>query len=239
MKRYFVFLFVISVKIISRLFYRFEITWVDDKPLNDWKQVRVFAFLNHTSLFEPLFLSAMPIQFLWFGSKFALLPIADKTMNRPVLGKLLQLMAPDVVSITRKKDDTWEGFLDKMHDRTVVCLAPEGRMMRANGLDSNGKPMSVRGGISDILYHLDDGYLLIGYSGGLHHVQTPGDKLPKLFKTIRIRWEAIPIKDFKANLASQNPREFKVAVVKDLNERMNKHSPVSKGTVGPESSILG
>ena len=238
MKRYFVFLFVVSVKIISRIFFRFEITWVDDRPLDDWKQVKVFACLNHTSLFEPLFLSAMPFHFLWHGSKHALLPIADKTMDRPILGKVLQFMAPDVVSITRRKDETWDGFLHKMSDQTVVCLAPEGRMMRANGLDSNGKPMSVRGGISDILLHIHEGYFLFGYSGGLHHIQKPGEKFPKLFKTIRIRWEAVPIAEFKRDMPTENAREFKVAVVKNLNERMLRHSPISEGSVGPQSSIL-
>ncbi|MEO0336348.1 MAG: hypothetical protein AAF202_08135, partial [Pseudomonadota bacterium] len=197
MKRFFVFIFVGSVKLVARLFYRFEVNWVAGSELSDWRQIRTFAFLNHTSLFEPLFLSTMPWRFLWHGSKHALLPIADKTMNRPFLGSLLSFMAPDVVSITRKKDESWDGFLHKLGPETVVCLAPEGRMMRANGLDSNGKPMTVRGGISDILWHIDDGYLLFGYSGGLHHVQTPGEKFPKLFKTIKIKYEAILISDYK------------------------------------------
>jgi len=235
MKRFFVFLFVAYVKITSRLFYRFEITWVEGREIKDWRQVRVFAFLNHTSLFEPLFLSAMPWHFLWYGSKHALLPIADKTMNRPLLGKVLSFMAPDVVSITRKKDESWDGFLHKMTDQTVVCLAPEGRMMRSNGLDSKGKPMSVRGGISDILLHIESGYLLLGYSGGLHHIQTPGESMPRLFKTIKIRWEAVPVVEFKKGLPTHNPREFKVAVVKALNERMYEHCPVDKGSVGPQA----
>ena len=229
MKRHFVFLFVAAVKIIARLAYRFEVTWVEGGEISDWRQVRVFAFLNHTSLFEPLFLSTMPWHFLWYGSKEALIPIADKTMNRPVLGPLLSLMAPDVVSVTRKKDETWEGFLHKLGPKTVVCLAPEGRMMRANGLDSHGKPMTVRGGISDILWHLEEGVLLFGYSHGLHHVQTPGERLPRLFKTISITYEAVPIRQFKDQIGrSLNPRAFKIAVVQDLEARRNRHCYTNK-----------
>ena len=34
-----------------------------------------------------------------------------------------------------------------------------------------------------ILEKLDSGKMLIAYSGGLHHVQAPGDLIPKIFKT--------------------------------------------------------
>ena len=218
------FLFIASVKLIARLFYRFEVTWVEGRELDDWRQVRVFAFLNHTSLFEPLFLSTMPWHFLWNGSKHALLPIADKTMNRPFLGPMLSLMAPDVVSITRKKDDSWDGFMHKLQPDSVVCLAPEGRMMRANGLDSSGKPMTVRGGVSDILQHIEDGYLLFGYSGGLHHVQIPGERLPRLFKTIKIKYEALPVSQFKREINEEtSSRKFKIAVVKNMQMRRERH----------------
>jgi hypothetical protein len=33
----------------------------------------------------------------------------------------------------------------------MVLMAPEGRMKRADGLDAHGQPMTVRGGIADIL----------------------------------------------------------------------------------------
>jgi hypothetical protein len=223
-KRIFVFLFIATIKLVAKVFYRFEVTWVQSHKLADWKQIRVFAFLNHTSLFEPLFLASMPWHFLWYGSKHVLLPIADKTMNRPVLGPLLSLLAPDVVSITRKKDETWEGFLHKLGPESVVCLAPEGRMMRANGLDSAGKPMTVRGGVADILQHIDDGYLLFAYSAGLHHVQTPGERLPRIFKKIKIKYEAILVSNFKKEIGEVlNSREFKLAVVKNMQSRREQH----------------
>jgi len=34
--------------------------------------------------------------------------------------------------------------------------------------------------------------MLIAYSGGLHHVQVPG-KLPRAFKTVRLRLEIVDI----------------------------------------------
>ena len=37
----------------------------------------------------------------------------------------------------------------------VVVLSPEGRMKRKNGLDKHGRPMTVRGGIGDILDRID------------------------------------------------------------------------------------
>ena len=56
-------------------------------------------------------------------------------------------------------------------------------MKRRNGLDSQGQPMTVRGGIADILEAIPSGPMLIAYSGGLHHVQAPGETLPAVFRT--------------------------------------------------------
>ncbi len=80
----------------------------------------------------------------------------------------------------------------------MVMILPEGRMMRRNGLDSNGQPMTVRGGIADILDAIPDGRMLLAYSGGLHHVQAPGDGLPRLFRSIRLNLEAVDIADYRA-----------------------------------------
>ena len=44
------------------------------------------------------------------------------------------------------------------------------------------------------------------YSGGLHHIQVPGELLPTPFKTIRVRMEMIDIAAYKKELESGLPR---------------------------------
>lgn len=219
------FLLIAWWKIFCRFFFRYEVTWVNDKPLDDWKDVRLYAFFNHTSLFEPIFISTMPFSFIWRGCKHAIVPAADKTMNRPIVGKVFLLMAPRMVSITRKKDETWSGFLDECSSESVVCIAPEGRMKRKDGLDSKGQPMSVRGGISDILLAMDEGLVIWAYSGGLHHVQAPGEKKVRFFQTVKLRYHYMPIREYKAQFDTSDSKKFKVAVVKDLEARMKQHTP--------------
>ena len=63
--------------------------------------------------------------------------------------------------------------VERTGDDSMVLILPEGRMRRRNGLDSEGRPMTARGGVADILRAIDDGQLLMAYSGGLHHVQIP------------------------------------------------------------------
>ena len=46
-------------------------------------------------------------------------------------------------------------------------------MKRANGMDLEGMPMTIRGGVADLLMAIPGGRMLIAYSGGLHHVQVP------------------------------------------------------------------
>jgi hypothetical protein len=66
--------------------------------------------------------------------------------------------------------------------------------------------------------------MLVCYSGGLHHVQAPGERWPRLFKTIRIRYEMIDIAAYKKEMAAR-PEPLKMAVAKDLEARMQKHCP--------------
>ena len=91
--------------------------------------------------------------------------------------------------------------------------------------------MTVRGGIADILESIGEGRMLIGYSGGLHHVQAPGERWPRLFKTIRIRLELLDIGTYRRELMEQAGREgFKRAVVEDLERRRDLYCPVEPGT---------
>jgi hypothetical protein len=220
-----VFSMLISLKYLSRVFYRHDFQWVGDVPEQPWKDIRLVAFLNHTSLFEPVFLGGCPITFLWRIAAHGVVPAADKTTGRPLVGLVFKFVAHHVIAITRERDNTWFEVLSKIDPMSMVIIAPEGRMKRRNGLDLNGNPMTVRGGIADILLAIKHGRMLIAYSGGLHHVQIPGH-VPMLFKTVRLRTEIVIIEDYIAALnAMGGPEQFKKSVMKDLDQRRDFYCP--------------
>ena len=93
-------------------------------------------------------------------------------------------------------------------------------MKRANGLDKHGNPMTVRGGIADLLEAVPGGRMVIVYSGGLHHVQVPGQKFPNLFKTISLSFEFHDIDQYRNQIReATRGKEFKKAVRADLEQR--------------------
>ena len=116
----------------------------------------------------------MPARFIWRLAAHGVVPAADKTTGRPLVGLVFKFVAHHVIPITRERDETWFAVLQRIDPQSMIVIAPEGRMKRANGLDLQGKPMSVRGGIADILNAVKEGRMLLAYSGGLHHVQVPG-----------------------------------------------------------------
>lgn len=220
------FLALASIKLFARTFYRVENTWLNSNPGEDpWKGMRLIVFLNHTSLFEPLLLGAAPWRMLWQMAGRIIAPGADVTMNRPIAGKLLKYIAPKMIPISRERDETWTQFMDAIEPESVVIIAPEGRMMRENGLDKHGNPMSVRGGVADILELLETGEMVIVYSGGLHHVQKPGQGLPKLFKRIRLQCEKINISKYIARMKLNSESSFSRSVKHDLENRMKRNVP--------------
>ncbi len=133
-------------------------------------------------------------------------------------------MVPNIASISRKKDVTWDNYLCSISITDVVMIAPEGRMKRPNGLDKFGDPMNVRGGVADIIMSMNQGKMLLCLSGGLHHVQAPGQHLPRLFKTIRMNFALLDIPTYKETFPS-DPREMKLAIVKDLQHRLQTDCP--------------
>jgi hypothetical protein len=220
----FSFSIIVLIRTFSQVFYKTEVKWVTPEEQIDWRSLRVLVMLNHTSLYEPLFMSSVSLYRLWRAMKRTVIPVADVTMQRPIAGLFFRWLIPGVVSITRKRDDTWSEFLGKIGPDSLVALFPEGRMKRLDGFDKNGKPMSVKGGIADILASIDSGKVLIAYSGGLHHVQAPGQMFPNLFQTIRVAFEQLDVQAYKASLQKDN-QEFKQAVIQDLEARMKKHCP--------------
>ena len=221
------------IKLWARLFYRVENNWIHEHNEDPWEGVRLLVFLNHTSLYEPLFLGAAPWRMLWRAAGRVVVPAANITMDRPIVGRLFRFFSPKIVSITRERDESWDHFLSQITIDSFVMILPEGRMKRSTGLDKHGNPMSVRGGVADILQILQVGKMVIIYSGGLHHVQVPGQFLPKLFRSIKMNSERIDIANYITEINERirylsDEMSFKVAVINDLEHRMERHCPPEK-----------
>jgi len=227
------YLLLLFVKLVSMTFWRHRAEWVGEPlPGNRWGNVRLVAILNHTSLFEWVFAALPPNRFMRDIAEHGVVPVAAKTIERPLVGKFFSVIAAHVVPISRQRDHTWHTVLSKIDDdRSMLIILPEGRMMRRDGLDREGKPMTLRGGIADALREIPDGRFLIAYSGGLHHVQTPGDRFPRLFKTVRMNFETVEIATYRDRLLAEHGEDgFRAAVVADLTARRNRHCPVTPGS---------
>ena len=214
------FILLCSFKITTMLFYQFKINWLSPQYKQQWQEINFIIFLNHTSLFEPLFIRLAPYSFLWRLANNLVVPGADITLARPITGKIYRTLVPGCIPITRKKDSSWQHFLDQVTNEKVNAILPEGRMKRRNGLDKDGQPMDARGGVVEMLQRLDKGKILFVYSGGLHHIQAPGDRLPRLFKTIEANMEIVDLAYYKSQF-SFNDNEFKAQVLSDINQRLN------------------
>lgn len=226
MRRFLGFLILSGVKTISWLFYKGKFDWPQGKPENPWQDIRLMVFLNHTSLYEPLFIQVLPYRYLWYLAGHFNIPGADVTLKRPIVGTFWKLMVPNIASISRKMDTTWETYLESIKKTDVVMIAPEGRMKRPNGLDKFGKRMTVRAGIADIIESMEDGVMLLCLSGGLHHVQSPGEHYPKLFKTISMNLVRLDIKEYKSQFTG-SARERKLSMIHDLQRRLENDCPIN------------
>ena len=235
MRRYVSYFVLLGAKGLSRLFYKLDSGWVGETAAERWDGIRIVALLNHTSLYEPLFAGAVPNRLLWQVARRCLVPGAEKTLRRPLVGRFFKLMFTDLVPITRKRDHTWTSVLRTIGPQSIVFIAPEGRMKRPTGLDLDGNPMTVRGGIADILEVIPSGRMLLVYSGGLHHVQAPGQMIPNLFKKVQVRFESLDIAAYREALGAGNGSEaFRKAVIADLERRRDLYCRV--GTDSTEGS---
>jgi hypothetical protein len=226
MRSILVFALLLSLKWVSRTVFRFRGEWTGVPPDRDWSQVKVLAILNHTSLYEPVLASFAPTGLLWRFARHGVLPVADKTARRPV-GIFFRFLAREVVIVTRQRDHTWDELMRRVDGDAIVMIMPEGRMMRKDGLDSAGRPMTIRGGIADILAALDGGLMLLVYSGGLHHIQAPGELVPRPLRQVRARIELVDIASYTRQLGGSNDIEaFRAAVIQDLTRRRDNLCPV-------------
>lgn len=219
MKDRFIYGLLLGIKFFGAAFYRYNIRWVGRTPPDPWTGLRLVLLLNHTSLYEPLFAGFVPFRFLRNISRNGLVPVADKTLNRPLVGIFYRQVAGNVIPISRLRDSTWERFLAKIRSDSLILMAPEGRMKRSDGFDAEGQPMTVRGGIADLLRAIQSGRMLIAYSAGLHHVQ-----VPRLFKTLGMRIESVDIERYKMRILRRwGAAGFKAGVIRDLQERRDRY----------------
>lgn len=224
MRRLLAFIILAKVKIFSTIFFRARYRWLTPSPEYPWNDIRLIVFLNHTSLYEPLYLRILPFRYLWHLAGHFNVPGADITLNRPIVGRFWKLMIPNITSVSRKKDATWDNYLSALKKDDVIVIAPEGRMKRLDGFDKFGKPMTVRGGAADIINSMDEGVMLLCFSGGLHHVQAPGQLFPRLFKTLSMNMGYYDIKEYKSQF-SPYPRERKLQITRDLQDRLLRDCP--------------
>ena len=224
MRNRLVFLLLFAIKVASRVLFRVRLEFVREVD-DPWADLRVVALLNHTSLFEPLLAARAPNRLLWQIAAHGVVPVADKTAVRPIVGRLFRFMARHVVPVTRERDETWAEVLERLRDeRALIVILPEGRMKRRTGLDLDGNPMTIRGGIADILESVPDGRLFIGYSEGLHHIHAPGDRFPRLFRRVWLGAEVLDIPTYRRELRDRHgPDRFKAAVIQDLTERRDRY----------------
>jgi 1-acyl-sn-glycerol-3-phosphate acyltransferase len=213
------------IKFLTLIFYRVEAKWLTPPTSIRWDELKLIIALNHTSLFEFLFVAALPNPAIWKIVRRLVVPIADTTLARPFVGLFFKILVPQGISITRRRDDSWAQFIKSISPESLILIFPEGRMKRRDGLDKDARPMNIKGGVAEILDKLTEGQLLIGYSGGLHHVQAPGDRFFRIFKTIRVHFEVLDIAEYKKSLPP-----YRKAVVQDLELRMKKNTPVSDHT---------
>jgi 1-acyl-sn-glycerol-3-phosphate acyltransferase len=227
MRHLLAFLILAMLKIISSVFYRRELTWLNEPPENPFDKARVFVLLNHTSLYEPVYLSALSFRYLWKLTKNLSVPGADVTLKRPIVGLFWKLMMPNISSVSRKSDNTWRSYLESIKKDSIVLIAPEGRMKRPNGLDKNGRPMTVKPGIADIIMTIPEGGMILCLSGGLHHIQKPGEHFPKVFKTIRMNFVYLELSEYRKKFPG-TVMEQKLQITKDLQKYLETSCPVQK-----------
>lgn len=220
------FLLLCIVKLVCFPLYRFQYSWLSKENFDQLHHVRLLVFLNHTSLWEPIYVGGVPLKVLWRLSGDLLAPGADITLNdRAIVGRIYHSLFPGLIPISRNRDESWAEFMNLVDEDTLVAILPEGRMKRRSGLDKHGNPMTVRGGVADILQKKHTGKVMFVYSGGLHHIQAPGDKLPRVFKTIKANLEIMDIQDYKESIEPIDGKDFREKVVTDMQQRLESKIP--------------
>lgn len=219
------FLMLCMLKFSRYWCYPTTLKWIGNEADKDWRKVRLILILNHTSLVEFVYATTMPTPFLWQMAKRLVFPVADISLDK-AQGKMFKLFAPRIARLSRKRDDTWNDFVQDLGTDSILIFMPEGRMKRPNGLDKNGQPMTVRSGIVDILPLFSGSELIIAYSGGLHHVMAPGQIIPRPFRKLTVNLEVLDVDEYLAGFDDMSDdTQRRKAICRDLEERRDRHCP--------------
>lgn len=214
------FLLLSLLKISGVVLYPSKLNWIGARP-KSWDEVSLVLFLNHTSLFEFVYAVALPFSFLDKLSKNLVMPVASTTLEKPFTGFLFKNLAPHTISLTRKRDESWKYFLDRITEDKICIFMPEGQMKRRNGLDKNGRPMKVKTGVYDLMQKYRGKNMVLVYGHGLHHVFAPGDKFPRVFKKVEADIEFLSVNDYLTNFEElDQPAD---AVATDLQKRRDQY----------------
>ena len=117
MRTRFIYMILLALKAFSHIFYKHDAAWIGDTGEGDpWKDFRLVAVLNHTSLLEWLFAGSVPNRFMKRIATDSVIPVADKTFNRPLVGRFFRLIIPNPISLTREADHTWKKVLEHKSD---------------------------------------------------------------------------------------------------------------------------
>ena len=125
LRRILAFFILASIKTVGRLLFSFNVEHQGEQRVA-WSEVRLIAWLNHTSLYDVFLISVIPYRTLWRASKDCLTPIAEKTYRRPVVGFIFRNLTMSKSSVSQKRDDTWSQFLGSITHASMVALFPEG-----------------------------------------------------------------------------------------------------------------
>ena len=79
--------------------------------------------------------------------------------------------------------------------------------------------------------NIEEGQLAFAYSGGLHHIQAPGEGFPKLFKTLRVDIEVVEIEQYKKSFPGEiGSEEWRLTVQADFQHRLENNVPEHDGS---------
>ncbi|MBP6218580.1 MAG: hypothetical protein KA436_08340 [Oligoflexales bacterium] len=214
------FLALAALKVASYVIYPAHLQWITKKP-DSWDDVSLILILNHTSLFEFLYGVNLPFSFLRQLSARLVVAIADSTLKTFLGRTVLTHIAPHVVPITRKRDESWSVFLEKIDSNHICIFLPEGRMKRVNGLDKDGKKMTVKSGTVDLLKKFRGKKMVLVYGKGLHHILSPGQLFPRFFRKIEAKLESLSVDEYLDLF--EGSEDMLGSICRDLEKRRDMH----------------
>ena len=213
------FAFLATLKAVGSLVYPSKLYYLNQR--RDWDNVSLILILNHTSLFEIVYSVTLPYRYLWQFSRRMIIPVATSTLKHPMAAWIFKALSPKMIPLTRKRDGSWQQFLDAVDEEDICVFLPEGRMRRSTGLDKHGKPMTVKTGVYDLLQKFRGRQMAFAYSHGLGHIWPPGSWYPRIFKRVECTVEILDVDEYLGRFEKEaNPA---YCVRRDMERRRDRH----------------